>query len=125
MGKHTVRNQQELLDKSKLGESGSVAEELLQGVPDLYLAFNAAALCVKDGTFTVKESYDAFLKHFETENLREELERLKADERNYYATATVFANAPLALIQYGLSSQINLLERLLGLPISRFPLKKS
>lgn len=50
------------------------------------------------------------------------LTELKADERNYYPTATVFANAPLALIQLGLSTKINLLEYLLNLPLSKFPL---
>lgn len=53
-----------------------------------------------------------------------ELSELKADERNYYPTATVFANAPLALIQMGLTAQIHLLEKMLNLPYSKFPLKK-
>lgn len=50
------------------------------------------------------------------------LKELRADERNYYKTATVFANAPLALIQYGLTSQIHVLEAILDLPLSHFPL---
>lgn len=52
------------------------------------------------------------------------LTELKADERNYYPIATVFVNAPLALIQLGLSTRINLLEDLLNLPLSKFPLTK-
>lgn len=56
--------------------------------------------------------------------LEKMLEELKSDERNYYSIATVFANAPLALIQFGLSTRINLLEEILGLPLSAFPLKK-
>lgn len=52
------------------------------------------------------------------------LEKMKADERNYYPTANVFSNAPLALIQYGLSSQINMLETILNLPLSHFPIHK-
>jgi hypothetical protein len=52
------------------------------------------------------------------------LEELKSDERNYYPIATVFANAPLSLIQYGLSSKINTLESILEIPLSKFPLKK-
>jgi len=57
--------------------------------------------------------------------MSEELAELKSDERMYYETATVFANAPLALIQLGIGTRINLLEKYLGLPISTFPLKKS
>ena len=53
-----------------------------------------------------------------------ELEELKKDERNYYPRATVFANAPLALIQIGLSTKINTLESVLGLPLSTFPLTR-
>lgn len=49
---------------------------------------------------------------------------LKEDERLYYSTATVFANAPLALVQLELSVKINLLEQILELPRSRFPLIK-
>jgi hypothetical protein len=52
------------------------------------------------------------------------LEKLKKDELNYYPIATVFANAPRALMQLKLSTKINLLEELLDLPISKFPLKK-
>lgn len=56
--------------------------------------------------------------------LQSKLDELKSDERNYYELATVFANAPLALIQYGMSSKINTLEWALDLPLSKFPLKK-
>lgn len=58
------------------------------------------------------------------EEIEKKLAELKADERLYYPTATVFANAPLALIQLSLSSQINTLEWVLGLELSRFPLLK-
>lgn len=58
------------------------------------------------------------------EKLESKLEELKKDERNTYATATVFANAPLALIQMSLSSKIHLLEELLEVPFSKFPLKR-
>lgn len=59
----------------------------------------------------------------ETE-IRAKLEELKADGRNYCKTADVFSNAPLALIQQGLSNQINILEWVLGEKLSKFPLKK-
>ncbi len=58
------------------------------------------------------------------DKLKKELEELKSDERLYYEAATVFANAPLALIQYGKMAQINLIEKLLGLETSSLPLKK-
>jgi len=56
--------------------------------------------------------------------LRKKLAELKADERVYYQPATVFENAPLALIQLGLETEINLLEQILEIPLSTFPLKK-
>lgn len=55
---------------------------------------------------------------------KEKLDELKKDERMYYPTATVFANAPLALIQCSIGAQINILENILGLPMSKFPLIK-
>ncbi len=58
------------------------------------------------------------------EEILAELEELKKDERNYYPIATVFVNAPLALIQLQLSTKINTLESVLGLPLSHFPLVK-
>lgn len=57
------------------------------------------------------------------QKLEFELEKLKQDERLTYPVATVFENAPLALIQFGMTSQIHLIEKMLGLPLSRFPLK--
>lgn len=50
------------------------------------------------------------------------LMELKSDERLTYEPATVFVNAPLALIQHGLLSQINILEKLLDLPLSKIPI---
>lgn len=56
--------------------------------------------------------------------MKKKLEKLKSDKRNYYPIASVQINAPLALIQISLASQINLLESLLGLSESKFPLTK-
>lgn len=42
--------------------------------------------------------------------ISERLNEIKSDERLSYPTATVFENAPLALIQLGLESRINELE---------------
>lgn len=52
------------------------------------------------------------------------LAEAKADERLAYKPADVFTNAPLALIQVSLEAQVHTLERVLGLPLSKFPLKK-
>lgn len=56
--------------------------------------------------------------------ITEKLEELKSDERLTYAAATVFENAPLALIQLSVEAQIHTLEWVLGLPLSKFPLPK-
>jgi hypothetical protein len=42
--------------------------------------------------------------------VRRKLEEIAADERLSYPTATVFENAPLALVQCGLQNQINALK---------------
>lgn len=44
------------------------------------------------------------------------------DARMGYAKATTFTNAPLALIQMGLSSQLDIIERCLGLPHTETPI---
>ena len=59
------------------------------------------------------------------EKMRLQLAVLKADVRMTYPTAQIFSNAPLALIQCEIAGKINLLESLLGIPLSGFPLKKS
>lgn len=54
--------------------------------------------------------------------IRDRLEELKQDPRNYYPLAEIFSNAPLALIQLDISSNIHALEFALDLPLSKFPL---
>jgi len=56
--------------------------------------------------------------------LLQKLKELKDDERLTYNAATVFENAPLALIQLSAETQIHTLEWVLGLPLSKFPLPK-
>ena len=58
------------------------------------------------------------------EKIEKRLVELKSDERLTYPTANVFVNAPLSLIQYGMGCEINMLEEMLDLPLSKFPLKK-
>ena len=56
--------------------------------------------------------------------ITEKLNELKSDERLTYKAATVFENAPLALIQLEMETKIHTLEWILGLPLSKFPLPK-
>lgn len=58
------------------------------------------------------------------EEIREILRVYKEDDRLYYNIATIFSNAPLALMQYGMISKINMMEEILGEELSRLPLKK-
>ena len=56
--------------------------------------------------------------------LIEKLNELKSDVRLTYKAATVFSNAPLALIQLGLETEIHTIEKCLEFPLSKFPLPK-
>jgi hypothetical protein len=58
------------------------------------------------------------------EEIKNKLNELKSDERLYYPSADIQTNAPLALTQLSLEAQINSLEWVLGLTLSKFPLKK-
>jgi len=58
------------------------------------------------------------------EKIEKRIKEIKNDERLTYKSATVFSNAPLALIQLQLSSELNALEWALGLPQSKMPLPK-
>lgn len=49
---------------------------------------------------------------------------IKMDERLYYPSANINVNGPLAIIQISLGIELQTLERYLGLPISKLPLKK-
>lgn len=57
------------------------------------------------------------------QKLQEILDKLKSDKRLSYSPATVFGNAPLALHQTAAEAKIHLLEDILELPLSTFPLK--
>lgn len=58
------------------------------------------------------------------EEIQKRIDEIKADERLSYPTATVFVNAPLALIQYGLTTELYALEKVLGLPYTKIPIIK-
>lgn len=48
---------------------------------------------------------------------------LKMDERLHMADAQIQINAPLAIIQVALKTELNTLERVMGYTPSKFPLK--
>lgn len=83
-----------------------------------------------DGVFAKiaeKKKEEEYVKAIEVElmkKMEDKLFELKSDERLTYQPATILVNAPLALIQLGMESQIHLLEDLLGYPKSKFPLEK-
>lgn len=52
------------------------------------------------------------------------LQHLEKDERLYYRAATVFANAPLAMIQSNLTSQLDVLYAILGEKRPTYPCDK-
>jgi len=54
----------------------------------------------------------------------ERINEIKKDTRLYQEPATLLINAPLALIQLTLEVELNTLEQVLELPLSRFPLQK-
>lgn len=58
------------------------------------------------------------------ERMLDRIKVLKLDERLTYPTATIFENAPLALTQLSLTTELHCLERMIGLEPSKIPLKK-
>lgn len=57
------------------------------------------------------------------EEILARIAEIKADERLAYATATIFVNAPLALVQLSATTELHTLERVLGLPPTQIPIK--
>lgn len=48
------------------------------------------------------------------EEIQEKIDQILADERMSYKTATVFENAPLALIQHAMTTELHTLQWVLG-----------
>ncbi len=48
------------------------------------------------------------------------LQEIESDERIWYSAATVFSNAPLALIQFGLTTEAQTLRKVLNLPLIKY-----
>jgi hypothetical protein len=51
--------------------------------------------------------------------IRARIKELLADDRLHYRTATVFENAPLALVQLGMEMEIRALAWVLGEPMPK------
>jgi hypothetical protein len=58
------------------------------------------------------------------ERIKDRITILKMDERLMYKAATVFENAPLALVQIQLITELHTLQRVLGLEPSKIPLRR-
>ncbi len=54
------------------------------------------------------------------EQITARLNELLADDRISYPAATVFANAPLALIQTAMETEVHALQRVLEVPLTNF-----
>jgi hypothetical protein len=52
------------------------------------------------------------------EQIKTRIAEILADERMSYKTATVFANSPLALIQWGLETELHTLQKVLGVELT-------
>lgn len=50
--------------------------------------------------------------------IKARINEILADERLAYKTATVFANAPLAMIQYGMQVELHTLQKVLGVELT-------
>ena len=48
------------------------------------------------------------------------LQEIENDERIWYSAATVFTNAPLALIQVALTTEAKTLRKILNLPLIKY-----
>lgn len=53
-----------------------------------------------------------------TEQIQNRIEEILNDERLSYSTASVYVNAPLALIQYGLQVELHTLQKVLSIPLT-------
>ena len=56
------------------------------------------------------------------EEIQKRIDEILSDERLSYKTSTMFENAPLALIQYGMEVELHTLQRVLG--VERTNIKK-
>lgn len=52
------------------------------------------------------------------EQIKARINEILADERMSYKSANVFSNAPLALIQFGMETELHTLQKVLGVPLT-------
>ncbi len=52
------------------------------------------------------------------DQIKARIKEILADDRLAYKTATIFGNAPLALIQITMETELHTLEKVLGLPLT-------
>jgi hypothetical protein len=52
------------------------------------------------------------------EEIKEKIQRILSDERLSYPTAVVFSNAPLALIQHAMVTELHTLQWVIGEPLT-------
>lgn len=52
------------------------------------------------------------------EQIKSRISEILSDERMSYKTANLFTNAPLALIQLGMETELHTLQKVLGLPLT-------
>lgn len=80
-------------------------------------------------TISSKKSYSKLFPEaaglgYETEvllnKIRKRVDEIRGDERLSYATADIFTNAPLALIQISMEMELHTLETILGVPLTKF-----
>lgn len=58
------------------------------------------------------------------QEILQRIAEIKSDERMGYKTATVFGNAPLAMVQLSMTTELHTLERVLGLTPTTVPIVK-
>jgi len=59
------------------------------------------------------------------QEIKDRISEIKKDDRLTYPTATVFGNAPLALVQITLTTELHTLERVIGCKkLTKVPIKK-
>ena len=53
-----------------------------------------------------------------SQQIKKRISEILADERISYKTASTFSNAPLALIQWGLETELHTLQKISGVPLT-------
>lgn len=54
------------------------------------------------------------------QEIQKRIDEILADERMSYKTANIMINAPLALVQLSMETELHTLQRVLGVPLTDF-----